>query len=112
MTSQAQAARPLPGVQGLIFTGFPLHPAKKPSSTRAEHLDAVDIPMLFLQGTRDELADWALIESLTEAACGKRATLARIEAADHSFHVLARSGRNDSQVLSELADRIAEWTSR
>jgi predicted alpha/beta-hydrolase family hydrolase len=111
MTSQAQSAEPLPGVRGLVFTGFPLHPVKKPSSTRAEHLAAVDIPMLFLQGTRDELADWPLIESLTRGL-GKRATLARIEGADHSFHVLARSGRTDSQVLNELADRIAEWTSR
>ncbi len=89
--------------------GFPLHPAKQPDITRAAHLDDVRIPMLFLQGTRDELADMNLIESVT-GKLGTRATLARIEGADHSFHVLARSGRNDGEVLNELAVRLTAWT--
>jgi predicted alpha/beta-hydrolase family hydrolase len=108
MTSQAQAAEPLPGVRGLVFVGFPLHPAKKPAIARAEHLADVRVPMLFLQGTRDELAEWQLIAGVT-GKLATRATLARIEAADHSFHVLAKSGRNDAQVLDELADRSADW---
>jgi len=109
MTSQAQAARPLPGVKGLVFVGFPLHPAKKPASERGTHLADVKIPMLFLQGTRDELADLTLLEPLVERL-GTVATLKKIEGADHSFHVLARSGRNDREVLEELADTIARWT--
>lgn len=109
MTSQAQAARPLPDVKGLVFVGFPLHPAKKPASERGTHLADVKIPMLFLQGTRDELADLTLLEPLVERL-GTVATLKKIEGADHSFHVLARSGRNDREVLEELADTIARWS--
>lgn len=108
MTSQAQAAKPLHDVSGLAFVGFPLHPAKKPSAERATHLSEVNIPMLFLQGTRDELAYLSLLEPIVEKL-GTRATLKRIEGADHSFHVLARSGRNDKQVMDELADTIASW---
>lgn len=110
MTSQAQAASPLPNVRGLIFFGFPLHPAKKPSDSRAEHLSDVRIPMLFLQGTRDELADLALLESVVQRL-GPLATLERIEAADHSFHVLARSGRSDPEVLSAMLDSLSAWVS-
>jgi predicted alpha/beta-hydrolase family hydrolase len=108
MTSQAQAANPLPDVRGLAFVGFPLHPAKKPSVERATHLSEVKIPMLFLQGTRDDLADLTLLEPIV-SKLGARATLKRIEGADHSFHVLARSGRNNRQVMEELADTIASW---
>ena len=108
MTSQAQALSPLPGVRGLAFLGFPLHPANKPALTRADHLAAVRIPMLFLQGTRDALADPALIRQAV-ANFGSGARLAAIEGADHSFHVLARSGRNDTGVLREIADALAEW---
>jgi predicted alpha/beta-hydrolase family hydrolase len=109
MTSQAQAAKPLPDVKGLVFVGFPLHPAKKPASERGTHLADVEIPMLFLQGTRDELADLTLLEPLV-ARLRAVATLKKIDGADHSFHVLARSGRNDREVLEELADTIARWT--
>ena len=108
MTSQAQAAQPLPDVRGLAFVGFPLHPAKKPSVERAAHLSDVTIPMLFLQGTRDDLADLTLLEPIVDKL-GSRATLKRIEGADHSFHVLARSGRNDREVMEEVADTIARW---
>lgn len=108
MTSQAQAAAPLDGVAGLVFVGFPLHPAGKPGTERAAHLAAVDVPMLFLQGTRDELADNALVDSAL-APLGTRATLRRFEDADHAFHVRARSGRNDAQVLEALADAVAAW---
>ena len=109
MTSQAQTAAALAGVRGLVFLGFPLHPAKEPAATRGEHLTHVLIPLLFLQGTRDELADLTLLEPLIERL-GERATLHRIEAADHSFHVPARAGRSDHQVRCELADRISAWT--
>ena len=109
MTSQAQAGTPLKDVRGLVFVGFPLHPAKKPANERGTHLADVKIPMLFLQGTRDELADLTLLEPLVERL-GTVATLKKIEGADHSFHVLARSGRNDREVLDELADTIARWT--
>ena len=108
MTSQAQAAAPLPGVRGLAFIGFPLHPAGKPSTDRAKHLDDVRIPMLFLQGSRDALADVALIEPVVQRL-GSLATLHLVEGADHSFHVLARSGRNDREVLNEILDAFAEW---
>ena len=108
MTSQAQAAKPLPDVRGLAFVGFPLHPAKKPSVERAAHLSDVNIPMLFLQGTRDDLADLTLLEPIVDKL-GARATLKRIDGADHSFHVLARSGRNDREVMEELVDTIASW---
>jgi predicted alpha/beta-hydrolase family hydrolase len=108
MTSQAQAAEALPDVRGLAFVGFPLHPAKKPSNERATHLANVKVPMLFLQGTRDELADLSLLTPLVEKL-GARATLNLIEGADHSFHVLARSGRNDREVMAELAESVAGW---
>ena len=108
MTSQAQALSPLPGVRGLIFLGFPLHAAKKPTDTRAAHLFDVRIPMLMLQGTRDELADLKLLEPVARKL-GALATLEKIEAADHGFHVLVRSGRTDARVLTELLDKIAEW---
>jgi predicted alpha/beta-hydrolase family hydrolase len=109
MTSQAQAAEPLPGVRGLAFLGFPLHPAQKPSGLRAEHLSDVRIPMLFVQGTRDALADVALLRLLVERL-GARATLRLLDDADHSFHVRARSGRNDAQVRAEMLEAVALWT--
>jgi predicted alpha/beta-hydrolase family hydrolase len=108
MTSQAQASSPLPDVGGIIFLGFPLHLAKKPATSRADHLSDVSIPMLFLQGTRDELADLTLLEPVTRRL-GSHATLERIEAADHGFHVLVRSGRTNAQVMTELLDKIDAW---
>lgn len=108
MTSQAQALEPLPDVRGLVFVGFPLHPAGKPSLDRAEHLSSVLCPMLFLQGTRDELADLALLNAAIERL-GERATLALFDDADHSFHVRASSGRNDAQVLAAMLDATADW---
>lgn len=108
MTSQAQALAPLEGVRGLAFLAFPLHPAGEPSDSRATHLADVSVPMLFLQGTRDALAERALIEAVV-ARLGARATLAWIEEADHSFHVPARSGRTDAQVLAEALQRLAAW---
>jgi predicted alpha/beta-hydrolase family hydrolase len=108
MTSQAQAAAPLPGVRGLAFIGFPLHPSGKPATDRADHLAKASIPMLFLQGTRDGLADVALIEGVVQRL-GSRATLHLVDGADHSFHVLARSGRNDREVLGEILDAFANW---
>ena len=108
MTSQAQAAVPLSGVRGLVFLGFPLHPAGKPSDDRARHLFEVRIPMLFLQGTRDALADPRLIADVA-ASLGDRATLRMLAEADHSFHVQARSGRTDGQVRSEVFDALADW---
>jgi uncharacterized protein len=111
MTSQAQAASPLPGVRGLVFLGFPLHPAGKPSDERAAHLFDVRIPMLFLQGSRDELASLELLEPVI-AKLGAKATLAVFADADHSFHVPARSGRKDAQVLDEVLDAFAGWLAR
>jgi predicted alpha/beta-hydrolase family hydrolase len=108
MTTQAQAAEPLPGVKGIVLPGFPLHPAGKPSTERAAHLSDVRIPMLFLQGTRDALADLDLIRETT-ASLGKRATLHVVDGADHAFHVLVRSGRNDAQVREELLDTMSAW---
>ena len=108
MTSQAQAASPLPGVRGLAFLGFPLHPAGTPSNERAKHLFDVQIPMLFLQGTRDELAALPLIETLAKEL-GPRATLKLFADADHSFHVPKRSGRTGAQILRELSDALADW---
>jgi predicted alpha/beta-hydrolase family hydrolase len=108
MTTQAQAAEPLPGVRGIVLVGFPLHAAGKPSTERAKHLAKLQVPMLFLQGTRDELADLALIrESI--APLGALATLHVEDGADHSFHVLVRSGRTDAQVLEALCDTTAGW---
>jgi predicted alpha/beta-hydrolase family hydrolase len=108
MTSAAQAAEPLAGVRGLAFLGFPLHPAGRPSADRGAHLAAVQVPMLFLQGTRDALADLGLLAPLV-ADLGRRARLVRIESADHGFHVPARSGRTDRQVLEEILDTLAGW---
>lgn len=108
MTSQAQAVQPLDSVRGLVFVGFPLHPAGKPGTQRATHLADVQLPMLFLQGTRDTLAELALIRS-TVSQLGRRASLHVVDGADHSFHVLVRSGRSDAQVLAELADTAAGW---
>ena len=108
MTSQAQARAPLDGVKGLAFVGFPLHPAGKPSSDRARHLAEVEIPMLFLQGTRDALAELNLLKPVVKSL-GSRATLHLAEGADHSFHVLKSSGRNDREVLAEILDAFARW---
>jgi predicted alpha/beta-hydrolase family hydrolase len=108
MTSRAAAAEPLLGVSGLVFLGFPLHPAGQPATSRADHLANVALPMLFLQGTRDALADLTLLEPVVREL-GARATLRVIAEADHSFHVLKRSGRTDEQVLDELADTVASW---
>jgi predicted alpha/beta-hydrolase family hydrolase len=108
MTSQAQAVAPLDGVHGLAFLGFPLHPAGKPSSDRAKHLADVHVPLLFVQGTRDNLAELRLLEPVVEHL-GTSASLHRVEGADHSFHVLARSGRNDRDVMAEILDRFVAW---
>jgi predicted alpha/beta-hydrolase family hydrolase len=108
MTSQAQAAAPLPGVLGLVFLGFPLHPAGKPSHARAAHLDEVLVPMLFVQGTRDELADRTLLSAVVRRL-GPRVALHVVDDADHSFHVPARSGRKDSDVRRVLAAAMAAW---
>ncbi|MCP1974768.1 alpha/beta family hydrolase [Bradyrhizobium elkanii] len=111
MTSQAQAKAPLAGVRGLVFLGFPLHPAGKPSSERAKHLAEVKVPMLFLQGTRDALAELDLLEPVVKGL-GARATLHLVQEADHSFHVLKRSGRNDREVMTELLDAFAGWVAK
>jgi predicted alpha/beta-hydrolase family hydrolase len=108
MTSQAQSIAPLQGVRGLVFLGFPLHPANKPSQDRAKHLFEVHVPMLFLQGTRDTLAMRDQLQPLCQAL-GSRATLRFFQDADHSFHVPARTGRNNAEVRSELLDTFAEW---
>src|SRR5947207_4068215 len=108
MTSTAQAEAPLPGVRGLLFLGFPLHPPGKPGDKRAEHLDRVQIPMLFLQGDRDEFADLKLLKPVVKRL-GERAKLHLVEGGDHSFKVLKRSGRTDADVMSELADAMVRW---
>ena len=108
MTSQAQAAEPMPGVNGLAFVGFPLHPPKRPSITRGAHLSDVRIPMLFLQGTRDDLADLKRLRPVIKKL-GTRAVLKPVEHADHGFHVLKRSGRSDEDVMTELADAFVAW---
>jgi hypothetical protein len=108
MTSQAQAASPLPGVRGLVFLGFPLHPAGRPARERAQHLAAIDLPMLFLQGTRDELATLGELTPVVDAL-GPRATLRLFDDADHSFHVPRRSGRTDAQVLDAALDALGAW---
>ncbi|MBX3429296.1 MAG: dienelactone hydrolase family protein [Hyphomonadaceae bacterium] len=108
MTSQAQALDPLPNVRGLIFFGFPLHPAGKPSDERAKHLSDVAIPMLFLQGTNDALASLEMLKP-TAKRLGRRATLALFDHADHSFHVPAKRGRKDADVLAEILDTAAAW---
>jgi predicted alpha/beta-hydrolase family hydrolase len=108
MTSQAAAQHPLEGVRGLVFFGFPLHPPKRPATKRADHLAKVTVPMLFLQGTRDELADLSLLRPIC-TKLGSLATLLVIETADHSFHVLKRSGANDNAVLQQLARTVESW---
>jgi len=108
MTSQAQAGAPLAAVRGLVFLGLPLHPPRKPSDERAKHLFDVQIPMLFLQGTRDQLADLQLLQPLA-GQLGARATVKLFDDADHSFHVPARTGRKDSEVMNELLDALAGW---
>jgi predicted alpha/beta-hydrolase family hydrolase len=109
MTSQAQAADPLPQVRGLTFLGFPLHPPKEPSDQRAEHLSKVKIPMLFLQGSRDEFAQSALLLPLI-ARLGTLATLCELPDADHSFHVPSRSAMNANQINDKMLDTLADWT--
>jgi predicted alpha/beta-hydrolase family hydrolase len=111
MTSRAAAAAPLAGVAGLTFLGFPLHPAGQPGTSRAKHLSDVALPMLFLQGTRDTLADLPLLRPVVDKL-GPRATLHVVEHADHMFHVLKKSGRTDDQVMDELADTVAAWIER
>ena len=108
MTSRAAAAAPLAGVSGIAFFGFPLHPAGQPGVSRAEHLERVTVPTLFLQGTRDALADLTLLTPIVERL-GPRATMHVVEHADHAFHVLKRSGRTDDEVLDELADAFDRW---
>ena len=109
MTSLAASEAPLPGVEAIVFLGFPLHPAGKPSTDRAAHLADVAPPMLFLQGTRDKLADLPLLEPIVREL-GRRATLHIVESADHAFHVLKRSGRSDEEALDELANAIRHFT--
>ncbi|MBV8400951.1 MAG: dienelactone hydrolase family protein [Acetobacteraceae bacterium] len=111
MTSQAQANSPLSGVRGLIFLGFPLHPAGRPSDVRADHLTNIRVPMLFIQGGRDRLADTRLTSAVMERLKG-RATLEVIEGADHSFHLPARSGQTDRQALEQILDKVVTWTQR
>jgi uncharacterized protein len=111
MTSQAQAASPLAGVKGLVFFGFPLHPAGRPSAERGSHLFDVQIPMLFLQGTRDALAELDHLRPLC-LQLGERATLKLLSHADHSFHVLARSGRTNAEVNREMLDALESWIDR
>jgi len=108
MTSQAQAVSPLPGVRGLIFLGFPLHPARRPSDERGQHLRDVHVPMLFLQGARDKLADVDLLASIVDCL-SERASLQLFAQADHSFHVPARSGRTDGEVRREMLDSLVAW---
>ena len=111
MTSTAQAEAPLPGVRGLLFLGFPLHPPGRPDDKRAEHLAQVRVPMLFLQGDRDEFADLKLLTPVVRRL-GQLATLHLVKGGDHSFHVLKRSGRTDAEVMGELVGAIADWTGR
>ena len=108
MTSQAQADFPLPKVRGLAFLGFPLHPAGKPGVERAEHLSRVEVPMLFVSGERDALAEMALLKPIV-AGLGGRATLHVVAAADHSFKVPAKSGRTPAEAEAEALDAMAEW---
>ena len=108
MTSQAQAIAPLPGVRGLAFLGFPLHPPGEPSVARASHLSELSIPMLFLQGTRDSFAEMNLLEPVVKRL-GDLASLHLVQQADHSLHVPARSGRNDREVMNEALDAMSAW---
>jgi len=111
MTSRAHAAEPLPGLAGLAFLGFPLHPPTKPGTERAEHLGAATGPLLFVQGERDELANLDLLRPVV-AGLGRRATLHVVAHADHGFGVLKRSGRTEADVLAELATTVARWMAR
>ena len=108
MTSQAQASSPLPGVRGLVFLGFPLYPAGHPSNERGDHLLEIKVLMLFLQGSRDALADTEFVSALVKRL-GKRATLKLFQDADHSFHVPARTGRQDAEVRAGMLDELAAW---
>ncbi len=108
MTSTAQAEAPLPGIRGLVFLGFPLHPPGRLGDSRAEHLAQVQIPMLFLQGTRDDFADLKLLRPVVKRL-GARATLHLVEDGDHSFKVLKRSGRTEVEVMAELVETIVAW---
>ena len=108
MTSQAQSKAPLPGVKGLAFLGFPLHADSKPSAERAEHLAGIAIPMLFLQGTRDKLADLGILKPVVEGL-GPKATLHEVEGGDHSFAVLKKSGRSNEEALTEVLDALTTW---
>ena len=109
MTSTAQAGEPLPGVRGLVFLGFPLHPPGRPGNERAEHLAQVQVPMLFLQGTRDDFADLKLLRPVVKRL-GTRATLHLVDGGDHSFKVLKKSGRTEADVMTDLVRAIVEWT--
>jgi predicted alpha/beta-hydrolase family hydrolase len=109
MTSLAASQEPFEKVQGLVFFGFPLHPPNRPGTKRAEHLPRVNVPMLFLQGTRDAFASLELLRPIC-AELGSRAALRVFETADHSFHVLKNSGRTDIEVMHELAQAVAYWT--
>jgi predicted alpha/beta-hydrolase family hydrolase len=111
MTSQAQAIEPLEGVLALAFLGFPLHMPGKPSVSRAEHLFKIKLPMLFVQGTRDKLAETTLLAPVTKDL-GRKVSVHLVDQADHSFHVPARSGRNDADVVDEIADAVAAWIAR
>lgn len=111
MTSQAAAENLLESVKGLVFFGFPLHPPNRPGTKRADHLAKVSVPMLFLQGTRDTLADLTLLRPVC-AKLGSSATLHIIPEADHSFHVLKRSGKTDAEVITELAQTTAAWATK
>jgi len=111
MTSQAAAGTSMANVRGLVFFGFPLHPPDQPSTKRAEHLARVKLPMLFLQGTRDKLADLSLLRPIC-AKLGSRATLHILETADHSFHVLKSSGKTDAEVMREMARTVGDWTDK
>jgi uncharacterized protein len=111
MTSRAQVSEPLLGVRGLVFLGFPLHPPGRPGTSRAEHLDAVQVPMLFLQGTRDEFTGLDLLRPVVQRLSA-RATLHLIEGGDHSFKVLKRTGRTETDVFNELADTITAWAGK
>jgi predicted alpha/beta-hydrolase family hydrolase len=111
MTSLAAADAPLPGVRGIVFIGFPLHAAGRPANERGDHLRDVSVPLLFLQGTRDRLADLALMRPLCDEL-GARATLHVVEEGDHSFHVPKRVGRSDAEILDELAAAVEEWAAK
>jgi len=111
MTSMAASEKALPGVRGIVFFGFPLHPSGAPSTERAQHLADVPVPMLFLQGTRDALATFSLLQPVC-GALGERATLIPVGDADHSFHVPKKTGRSPAEIMKQLADAVEEWTIR